>query len=54
MLGTHSAVAVVTFVEHKAIKAMVVAASLCCANACGMLQILGLFPHVGSVANEHI
>lgn len=54
MLGAYFAIAVVAFIEHKAVEAMIVAASLCGADACGMLQILGFFPHISSVANEHI
>ena len=54
MLGAYFAVAVVTFIQHKAVEAMVVAASLRGADACRMLQILGLLPHIGSVTNKHI
>ena len=54
MLDPYFAVAVVTFIQHKAVEAMVVAATLGGADARRMLQILGFLPHIGSVTNKHI
>ena len=54
MFRAYFTVAIVTFIEHKAVEAMVITSSLYSADTCRMLQVLRLFPYIGSVANEHI
>ena len=54
MFRAYFTIAIVTFIEHKAVEAMVIASSLYSADACRMFQVFGLFPYIGSVANEHI